>query len=301
MKEILLEKKSVNDSIVKVSNLVCKEIANRAANNEYIKSTQNGVYFAEDTFKIKIENFLKSGDFLTIHYIMYFGDSIEWYKGFLGELQNQGNSEADVETNSIRVVSAFIKNEPSEDLYETVYHELTHLYQYGMGMERKNDLYNKTIYLTKLGETNMDAYYVGLCSYYSFKHEQDAFTHQFYAYLKENNKRGEFETLANGFSQYVYVNYAYNIVLKYKDNSDMVKAMNYLGYSKKSFINLIKYRKKRFNTKILNAYKRYMDESFQITENNFDSYIKRMHHFIFESYENAKEIKWGLESIYDFS
>lgn len=301
MNNIILEAKSISDSIVTLANAVCDEITSHAKNNSHIKSYQNGVYFVEDTFQMKIENFLKGGDILTVQYIMYFGNSKEWYEGFLGKLQNQGNSEADVETNSIRIVSAFINNAPSEDLYETVYHELTHLYQYGIGMERRNDLYNKSINLAKLGERDINACYVGYCSYYSFKHEQDAFVHQFYAYLKRNKKRGDFETIANGFSQYYNINYSYNIVLKYWKNPDMIKAMKYLGYEPKSFIQLIKYRKKRFNTKMHNAYDRYMNETFQVTENNIDFYVNMMHRYIFESYEDALKINWGLESIYDFN
>lgn len=302
MKEILLEKKSINDSIVKVANEVCSEIIRRVNNGQKLKSNITYTDFSQGSFQVKIKNFLKGGDILTINYTIYFVETIESYNILIGNLGENANSEADSDTNTIRIVSGFIAGKPSSDLYQTLYHELTHLYQYGMGMKRRNELYDKANELALKGNNDINSCYVGYCAYYSFKHEQDAYAHQFYAYLKNNGKRDKFEVLCNGFPYYNFINNAFNIVVKYQNNPDMIKAMNYLGYNKKDFIELIKYRKKRFNTKMHNAYLKYMEDSMPLNEHSFDFITKRMSNILYKlSYEEVKNINWGTENIYDFT
>lgn len=301
MNNIILEKSSINDSIVTLANAVCDEIIKRVENGQKLKSKITYSDFIHGSFQYKIENFLKGGNILTVNYTIYLVENEFEYHILVRDLGDSSNSEADSDTNTIRIVSGFIYGKPSSDLYETIYHELTHMYQYGMGMTRRNDLYDKAQELSNKGENDIDACYVGYCTYYSFKHEQDAFVHQFYAYLTNNGKRDKFEVLSNGFPYYEFINNEFNTVIKYQNKPQMIKAMNYLGYDKKSFIELIKYRKKRFNAKMYNAYKRYIEDSLPVNEHTMDFIARRISKIILENYEKAKEIKWGLESIYNFN
>ena len=263
-------------------------------------SEQTYQYFKENTFKIRVRNFLKGGDILTVNYIMYFVETEEGYNILVKGLGQKANSEADEETNTIKIVSAFIGDNAADDFYETIYHELEHLYQYGMGMTKRKTLYEKTKDLLDRGNNDINGYYVGLCCYFSFKHEQDAFVHQFYAQLHQKAKRDYFEELIKNFRLYQVMLKAYNVLLNNQDSIYIMNAINYLGYSRKKFINMVKYRCKRFETKMLNAYNRFMEETAELNEHNIDRHINRMSYIINESNDDGYDVIWGIESIYCF-
>ena len=179
-KNIILEYKSISDDVADFAEYVGNAIINDAKNQQKIASEQTYEYFKENTFQIRVRNFLKGGDILTVNYIMYFFKSEDFYSGYVQSHGQKFNSEADEETNTIKIVSAFIGVNVADDFYETIYHELEHLYQYGMVMKKRKTLYEKTKELLDRGNNDINGYYVGLCCYFSFKHEQDAFVHQFY-------------------------------------------------------------------------------------------------------------------------
>lgn len=139
--------------------------------------------FIENEFQIKIGGYLRNGDTLTVHYIMYCLETQREYYILMLKLGKNANSEADSETNTIKIVSAFIGDGVSEDFYETISHELEHLYQYGKGMKKREGLYDRAVAMANSKDDSSK--YVGLGCYYSFKHEQDAFVHQFYTFLQK--------------------------------------------------------------------------------------------------------------------
>ena len=77
-------------------------------------------------------------------------------------------------------------------------------------------------------------------------------------------------------------------------------AINYLGYQRRDFIKFVNYRLKRFKTKLLNAYDRFVEETSELDEQNIDRHIKRMNNIINESVCDGYDLRWSLESIYDF-
>ena len=188
----------------------------------------------------------------------------------------------------------------ADDFYETIYHELEHLYQYGMGMEKRKTLYEKTRELHERGNNDINGFDVGLCCYFSFKHEQDAFVHQFYAQLFQNTKNDDFENLIKFYQPYKTMLKAYNVLLKNRNNKSIMNAINYLGYSRSSFIKLVNYRWKRFKRKLLNAYSRFIEETSHLNEHNIDWQIQRMNNILDESDNNGYDVIWGIESIYKF-
>lgn len=296
----LLEYKSVSDDVADLAEYVGNAIINDAQSQVKTASEQTYQYFKENTFKIRVRNFLKGGDILTVNYIMYFVETEEGYDILVKGLGQKANSEADEETNTIKIVSAFIGDNVADDFYGTIYHELEHLFQYGMGMIKRKTLYEKTKDLLDRGNDDINGYYVGLCCYFTFKHEQDAFVHQFYAQLHQKAKRGYFEELIKNFRPYQTMLKAYDVLLNNQDNIYIMNAINYLGYSRKKFINMVKYRCKRFETKMLNAYNRFMEETAELNEHNIDRHINRMSYIINESNDNGYDVIWGIESIYCF-
>ena len=299
-KNRILEYKSINDSVINLTNRVGKKIIESAKRMKVKRSEQTNINYVEGCFKMNVNNYLKGGNTLTVEYIMYFFNSQDSYNVFLKNDDENVNSEADPDTNIIKIVSAFINNDVTNDFYETISHELEHLYQYGKGMEKRQELYDKVKRLLEYRGNNIDAYYVGLACYYSFKHEQDAFAHQFYTRLKQNGKRGEFEECIREYQPYQTINKAYDILLTYQDNQRIMKAINYLGFTRKKFLNLLYYRLKRFDKKLYNAYDRYMKETRELTEGRINWLIKMMGEWIEDSERLGYDIEWGLESIYKF-
>ena len=297
-KNIILEYKSISDDVADFAEYVGNAIINDAKNQQKIASDQTYEYFKENTFQIRVRNFLKGGDILTVNYIMYFFKSEDFYSGYV---QSHGQKfNADEETNTIKIVSAFIGVNVADDFYETIYHELEHLYQYGMGMKKRKTLYEKTKELLNRGNNDINGYYVGLCCYFSFKHEQDAFVHQFYAQLFQNTKNNDFENLIKNYQPYKTMLKAYNVLIKNRNNQSIMNAINYLGYSRSSFIKLVNYRWKRFKRKLLNAYSRFIEETSHLNEHNIDWQIQRMNNILDESNDNGYDVIWGIESIYDY-
>jgi hypothetical protein len=297
----IIESQSVSDDVVKLAETVGQKVISITKKQQIKKSEQTNFYYVDGEFKIRTNGKLKGGEVLTVQYIMYMFTSQEVYYAFLTNNNENLNSEADPDTNTIKIVSAFIKGGVVNDFYETISHELEHLYQYGCGMEKRAELYDKAIKLLANGNSNIDAYYVGLCCYYSFKHEQDAFVHQFYTRLKQMGKRGHFDYFIKDYQPYQTISKAYEVLLDFQDNERIMKAINYLGFTRKQFINLIYYRLKRFDKKLYNAYRRYMGETATLTEGNVDRFIREMEDRLKETKKRGYEVEWGLESIYNFA
>lgn len=300
IKKILLERKSISDDVIKVSNEVGKKILNDAVKQPPKISKDYMVKFVEGSFKLKIDNFLKGYNILNIEYLMYFVETKEIYDILNTNLKQNANSEADEETNTIKIVAGFINGAPSYDFYETIYHEVEHLYQYGMGMKKRKDLYKRVRDLIDRGENDINGYYVGLCCYYTFKHEQDAFVHQFYSSFKQNNENVSLNQALNSFSPYKNFDKAYGILVNYQDNPKIMKAINYLGYTRKKFIDLVYYRFKRFENKLRNAYKRHLCDVNEKRGINIDKQIRRVNMWLDECKKYGSEVEWTYESIYNF-
>lgn len=294
---VIQEYKTINDDVCELGDFIGQLIIKDVHQQTQNVSKQTFRKFVENTIQVKLSNFLKEGDILTVNYIMYFCSSEFDYNLVINGLGEEANSEADNETNTIRIVSGFIGNKVSKDFYETIYHELEHLSQYGLGMQKRVSLYDKMGELLRNCENNLDGYYVGLCCYYCFKHEQDAFVHQFYKQLHNNKQRDKFDKIVKWFGPYQTFLKAYKILIENKNNPQFQKAINYLGFSKRSFFKLMDYRSKRFYTKLKNAYKRYMEETLTLTESNIERYIKRMEKVLTE---HSSTVNWSLETIFCF-
>lgn len=300
MKKIILEKKSISDDVVSVSYEVGRDILKCALNQKQKISKDHMTKFVEGKFNMRIDNFLEGGDILTVEYIMYFVESAELYNTLNSMLGQNANSEADDETNTIKIVSGFINGEPSSDFWGTIHHEVEHLYQYGMGMKKRKGLYCRMRELIDRGENDIDSYYVGLCCYYTFKHEQEVFVHQFYSLLNQKGDDNNFEISINNFTPYKVFDTAYDVLIDNQDKPQMMKAINYLGYTRKKFIDLVYYRFKRFENKLLNAYRRYKCDKTEKDGIGVDRQIRRMNEWINESKKCGYEMEWTYESIYKF-
>lgn len=86
-------------------------------------------------------------------------------------------------------------------------------------------------------------------------------------------------------------NEVYNFVINNQDDANVMKSINELGFIRKKFINLIYYRINRFDTKLYNAYCRYVTESEKLYENGIDRLVSRFVRRIEESKNIGKYSK----------
>lgn len=300
MSKIILEAKSISDVVVKIGNKVGNTIINDVGKKKVKISKYNMAKFIDGELSIKVSKFLKSGDTIKVNYIIYLADTVEKYDAIIQGLRGEANSEADPDTNTIKIVSGFINGKPTDDFWQTIYHELEHLYQYGMGMQKRETLYDRMRELIGRGKNDINGYYVGLCCYYTFKHEQDAFVHQFYAMLTKTEGGKSFNECLKMFSPYKSMDYAYGVLVDNQDNPKIMTAINYLGYKRKQFISLVGYRFERLYNKLCNAYKRYLSDNDTLNESSIDRYIKRMEIYETECKKLGYNIEWVYEDIYNF-
>lgn len=166
MKNIILENKSISDLVVNLTNKVGNRIIESSKRKKIKRSRQTNMNYVEGHFKVRVDDFLKGKNLLSVNYIMYFFQSQDVYNMFLKTDGENLNSEADPDTNAIKIVSGFINNTIFDDFYETISHELEHLYQYGKGMEKRNDLYERVRELLECGRNNIG-------QLYTFRHKDE--------------------------------------------------------------------------------------------------------------------------------
>ena len=247
MKLLFTEEKSISRDIAKLA----KDIENCIIeDSQTMKSKYSTAYrrqFKTNTFMLSFQDdfpFLKD---IKLTYIIYMANNEEEAETF----EKMGvtlNSSYDDATNEMEITSYFIKGRPSLDFSESIIHEITHMYQYNKGMDKRRNLYDLVVDMAS-DKTNEYRRIVGLALYYTFPHEQDSFIHQFYTHSKD----GEIET----FQPYKALSDLTAIIKNnYKTNKFTQDAIHELGYTFKQYFKRLHFGLKRFERK-LNNVKRY--------------------------------------------
>ena len=195
-KQYITEEKSISNDVKILGNYVAKAIFNDSVNTSQKLSNVKGVPYIENEFIISIDEILNGMhnnfgiDTLTVKYILYNCDSKDEY---YEKVYSYGiNSEASYEDKRLVIVSGMVKGYILPDFIDDIYHELTHLLQYGMGMEKRVNLYDNVINLLKKSDNEISNAILRIM-YMSFKHEQDAFAHQFYSKLRRTKEKRSFD------------------------------------------------------------------------------------------------------------
>lgn len=306
--EQINEVKSINDDIVNLSDLIADNILKDAPKQKRKISKVTGAFFVENEFTQRLYGEINGIDELKIHYILYDFESKGEYNQWLrtvclnDEVKNY-NSFSDYETKQIQIVSAYINDKILGDFIENVLHEITHLYQYGKGMEKRVNLYDKVIVMCS--NDNIIASSVGRTVYYTFKHEQDAMTHQFYGYLLQNKPTEEFDNVCEKSEYGNALDYLY-IVNKNKEEAS--KYIKELGFTFEQWNKRIYFGYKRFKQKLYNAYLLYIQQknaNFNITNESKTFEINLINQVYFDRMINEAKKKYGqlefdIETIYQF-
>ena len=270
MKSIILnEWKSVSDSVIKVADTVVNLVLIAAKRNDFYKLDMklSGTPVLDGDIPLSMSDFFGNGtnpfgiDILDIHYRIALFDNIKIYNS---NIEAFGSSEYDSETNKMVVRIATIKgnitNDLCENIVQEVYHELNHVFEYGNGLQKRTELYNKIT--GGLQSRDKIKRVVCLLSYFSFPHEQDAFAHQFYGFLKARNSFMPFDVVVQDFKYYSEFSNAISAYQKMlsKDPDGVYKAVNEIGLHHKQFEARTHFGFKRFRKKLRRVYERYSYE-----------------------------------------
>ena len=264
----LVEWKNVSNNVKAVGDEIVDMIFNatkRQIESDSIKlSPALGYPYAEGSFDYSFKDgTFGTLDTIKVSYTVYLIDSYEGYNAIIrGENTMQLNSESDYEGKKMRIVSGLVGGYLAKDFTENVYHELNHLYEYSQGMQKNVNLYDTVINVVN-GEIAADelTQQIALTIYYTFKHEQDAFVHQFYGFLTQEHPHGEFDELIR-YSEYPRLESALGSVMK-KSNGSVVeieKRLGVFGLTIAKYNKRISYGLPRLERKLKNAFRRYCIE-----------------------------------------
>ena len=264
-RQYIIEWKSVNDNIKQLSDVIAKEMWNDSQDKKPCIDRRMMLPCVKDNFAFPIKNdsfgVLKT---INVDYILYFLDSIEQYNSIY---QKIGNCEYNKEDNTLYVREGLIEGEYNSRIPESIYHELTHCFEYGMGMEKRETLYDlikRTIEDNNASDVERK---MSMLLYYTFPHEQDAFAHQFYAWLNNRKIDEDFEDVVirfENYSHFLILSSGYRQFIKY--DSNVVRTfLSRIGMTWEQFVKRIHYGKKRFKNKLRNVFERYCQENNSIT------------------------------------
>lgn len=299
---LLNEYKNVSTEVYEFSEQLYDMILDNSDNTQMKKSRINGFLYIENNFVADIASckkwIFKNIDKLSVRYVLYVAETTKEYNYIMQNVDFEANSESDYNKRTITIVSGFINGYIASDFLGTICHEVNHLFEYDNGREKRVDLYDKVREL--LSKNDTEANIVGNAIYYSFQHEIDAFVHEFYGFLQQEKPNHlTFEELVN-YSEYNNANYAYKNFLSRKDNPNIIKWINYLGYSRRDYIKRIKYGLQRLYRKIKNAYLRYRLENRVMTEGLIHRLQKNEKIRMEESRYYNTDIQLDIEVLYNF-
>jgi len=294
MKHTINEERSISEIVTKTSdrlyNLIEDDVKKKIEQNDDVTfSDLSNATYCTNTFEFPVSDIAPNVGTVKVEYYIYVCEDYDQYN----QLVRQGlniNSEFDYDSKYLRLVGAWISKKLDNEFKSTVYHEITHLFQYSKGIKKRKELYDICI---EFSGSPIDAKrIVGRLTYYTFPHEQDAMVHQFYADLMEMNPDKNFEECLTEISEYKNIIEGMNFLSEHGEEA--VPYIYQLGMSVKQWLRIFHYADRRIINKMRNAYAKFrMDKSKRnINENtvSFDLYL--------ESLKHHKNLKHGLESFY---
>lgn len=289
---LLKEEKSINKDVEKLADKITINISNDIKYRDNVRlSKVTHKYYYENTLFIHTDGLIKGLEKVKVIYVIYVLDSKDEYYELIRmpNATESIDSYSDYTKGEMRIVSAIIGTQMAKDFTSTIYHETLHLYQYGEGLQKRETLYDKVI--NKCHNGNGLEKTIALCLYFSFKHEQDAMAHEFYAKLNDVSFKGNFNTSLK-YSQYYYFRDLSKELDEFK-HKDIRKICAEFGYTYPNLAKRFFFSLSRFKRKLHNAYTMYMSTLNQ----GVNEEIVR-HNQIACEIEMNKPIEIGIENIF---
>ena len=303
-KQYIHEEKSISEDVKLLADYIGKMIFKDSMNVDQKLSSIREIPFIENEFMININDGLRGLpnnfgiDTISVRYILYNCDNKQEY---YQKVYSYGiNSEASFEERKIIIVSGMIKGYILPDFIDDIYHELTHLLQYGMGMEKRVDLYNAVQNMLKTTNDKVEEAVLKIV-YMSFKHEQDAFAHEFYSSLRRKKENKSFEDTVNeteyGFYKKLRTTYFYG---KTFERNIIDNVLSKLGMTIEQFEKRMNYGASRLKAKLKKAYEKYLidTKSNNLKVETVLKYDLYKSSILTEYRKRYTNLEYCLESIY---
>lgn len=258
-KQYISEWKSVNDNVKDLAEKISKQLWDISHNDKPYVSELIDCPYIEGSFEYGVNPDAFGFDVLTVNYTIYFFDSAKEYNETIDKI---GNSESDYETRSITIRNGFIEGYFNYLILQDVYHEIEHLFSYANGMEKRENFYNTVKECLERYKNNVEYCSVAKLTYYTFRHEQDAFANQFYGFLNKEHVNMDFKNAVSYMPHYVDYKRQRAIFLeflRYKPD-ECIACIKELGMTLEQFKKRIHFGFQRFEKKLRNVYERHMIE-----------------------------------------
>lgn len=265
----LIEQQSISQTVKNCTEYIKNVILEKCQGQPNKISPILKLPYFKGNFELDVHEFLPKLGLLTVDYYIYQVNNIRQYNTaiYYNDLE-QASSEADYESKKLIIVSCLCQGQLISDFAENIQHEITHLYQYDQGMQKRVNLYDELIKLAQ--STDKTKMLIGWCGYLTFKHEQDAFVHQYYAALENNKFKGSFDESLKLCQHYLGLINMFKDLKTSPNLNDKRNLLKNIGYDLLSFERRIHHGIKRFKRKLFNAYCRYEYESQSVLNEVLD-------------------------------
>ena len=253
----IVEWKSINDNVKTLSEYIGKCIYNDSLNKSVYLGNFRKYPFINGTVNVNLNDIFNQPleifgiDSITVNYILYLVDSYNEYYAV-----NNFNSSSDYDKQEMTIVCCLINGEIHPEYISDIYHEVEHMFQYGMGMEKRKELYDNVINIINNSDNELERTVCRLI-YYTFPHEQDAFVNQFYGFLNKVKPDDVFEHLLYNASMYGHFFNDKRVYSHSKVNNEL---LNKIGISREQLNKRIHFGGKRLKQKMKNVFDRYTME-----------------------------------------
>lgn len=303
MKEVIQEVQSINDDVLTLSSDTLRLIWQDATRNNNL-SLSRTVYkpFKRGSIDMQLNGRMRDvfhTEVLHINYILYVLRNEEEFAQVKRLSDISVNSTSNFQERSITVVGAVINGVLDDSFSEDVIHEIEHLLEYACGIGKNEALYDKAVYMSQNAINDAEAL-VGTIMYLTFKHEQDAYTHQYFAQLRKYGLKAQFSDTLKGTW--------YEMLEKYwealcsQDKDEAKNAIKKIGFTYSNFKKRAHYAKKRLWHKLRNAFIRFRSEhaflqevmgfSSRIDENILNKYKEEYPNIEYEWEDDIQEAQF---------
>lgn len=273
MNYIITEEKSISQEVKNIAEQIINTMVQDSVNVS-MKLNDADIAYKENTITVEFDN--ENIEPITLEYTVYYADEVNSVKEVYASLRTATidiNCSYDNLERLMKIVTVNDNGYLEENFYGSVLHEVNHMFQYDKGMEKRVDLYDLILRIISDRNSTRDEVYTARCLYYTFAHEQDAFTHQFYGFLKEKPDEISFEDALNEFDTFQEFKTLRSYVSKNHKNPSAQRTIRRLGFDNRTYIQRIQFGWQRLKRKLKNAYFLYLkelNESKNIRRNHAD-------------------------------
>lgn len=252
----LSEELSISNNVIELTNRIYNECINSLKKCNLKSSNEFYRYFKETEFNVSTNNLIPNLDVIHIKLFCYVFRNEDEYKIYNRSLNT--NCMADFDNGLIELRLVMINENPNEEFYSSIQHEVSHLFQYANGCRKNENLYSRIVNVYNNVKSSDKERWAAYLLYLTFRTEQDSFVNQYYAYLKQNNVSWDDvykyfpDDDGNPYSKFLD---AYDTFLELNmSNDEIVKAF---GINKKQYMIRVYNADKRMRNKMMKAAAKY--------------------------------------------